>query len=73
MLAIEGGNVNKKQTYEEFIRIIEERNEKSEKIIKKAKQDGIWNEGLDSNRPLFEKLDKETNKKIEELKKMIDE
>ena len=65
--------MNKKQAYEEFIRIIEERNEKSEKIIKKAKQDGIWNEGLDSNRQLFEKLDKETNKKIEELKKMIDE
>lgn len=53
-------------------RIIMECNERADEIVREAKAKGIWKPGLDSNRALFEKLNEETKKRLEDLKKKID-
>lgn len=52
--------------------ILDERNEKADLIIQKAKSEGRWAMGLDSNRELFVELDKETKQKIAQLCEQID-
>ncbi|MCM1308051.1 MAG: hypothetical protein NC223_05575 [Butyrivibrio sp.] len=54
-------------------KIISESNRKEDEIIAKAKADGTWVSGLDTNRELFEPIKKETWEKLQKLAAMIDE
>lgn len=65
--------MNKEQAKEEYIKIIKEANKKNDAIIKKAKEEGKWKAGLDSNKSLFKEVDNEAKRKIELLLSMIDE
>lgn len=65
--------MNKAQADIEAKKIFEERNRKADEIMKKAKEDGTWQMGLDSNNGLFKELDKETKEKLKVLASMIDE
>lgn len=65
--------MNKKQADIEAKKIFQERNKKADEIIKKAKEEGTWKNGLDSNNGLFVDLDRETKEKLKLLSSMIDE
>jgi hypothetical protein len=65
--------VTKKEADEEARKIIAKRNRKAERIIKKAKDDGIWEPGLDTNQELLRDLDKEIWNELQELANSIDE
>ena len=67
------GTVTKKEADEEARKIIAKRNRKAERIIKKAKDDGIWEPGLDTNQELLRDLDKEIWDELQELANSIDE
>lgn len=73
ILDIEGGKMNKQEADIEAKKIFQETSKKIDEIIAQAKKDGIWQMGLDSNRELFEELDRETKKKLKTLASMIDE
>lgn len=72
-LGIGGGRMNKKQADIEAKKIFQESVKKAEEIEKKAKENGTWKMGLDSNNELFEDLHKETKEKLKLLASMIDE
>ena len=65
--------MTKKEANEEARKIIAKRNRKAERIIKKAKDDGIWEPGLDTNQELLRDLDKEIWNELQELANSIDE
>lgn len=65
--------MNKQQADEEAKKIFQESNKKADEIMKKAKEDGTWKMGLDSNKDLFTELNKETKEKLKLLVSMIDE
>jgi len=65
--------MNRQQANIEAGKIFDERNRKADEIMKKAKEDGTWQPGLDANRALFKKLDEETREKLRKLEAMIDE
>jgi hypothetical protein len=65
--------VTKKEADEEARKIIAKRNRKAERIIQKAKDDGIWKPGLDTNQELLRDLDKEIWNELQELANSIDE
>nr|DAK56798.1 MAG TPA: hypothetical protein [Caudoviricetes sp.] len=65
--------MTKKEADEEARKIIAKRNRKAERIIKKAKDDGIWEPGLDTNQELLRDLDKEIWDELQELANSIDE
>lgn len=65
--------MTKKEADEEARKIIAKRNRKAERIIKKAKDDGIWKPGLDTNQELLRDLDKEIWNELQELANNIDE
>lgn len=65
--------MNKKQASIEAEKIFKEHNKKSDEIVKKAKENGEWQMGLDSNNHLFDDLNKETREKLEKLRLMIEE
>ena len=44
-----------------------------DQIAKKAMQEGRWNPGLDSNRHIFDAINKEIKQKIDEIIAKIDE
>ena len=46
---------------------------KIEDIISKAKEEGNWQMGLDSNEGLFDEVNRETKEKLKILASMIDE
>lgn len=62
----EEANQIAKEIYKEWSKQVEE-------ITQKAKRDGIWEKGLDSNRRLFKELDEKTKDKLRTLADMIDE
>lgn len=64
--------MDKKQAAINAKKIFLEANQKADAIIKKAKKDGTWKQGLDANKELFAELDKETQEKIKRLHSMID-
>lgn len=64
--------MNRQQANVEAGKIFDERNRRADEIIKKAKEDGIWQPGLDANRVLFKKLDEETREKLKSLEAMIE-
>lgn len=59
--------MNKEQAQKEYEKIIHETNVKCEEIIKRAKADGTWLPGLDSNNYLFKEVNDEAKEKIKEL------
>ena len=59
--------MNKEQARKEYEKIIHETNVKCEEIIKRAKADGTWLPGLDSNNYLFKEVNDEAKEKIKEL------
>ena len=59
--------MNKEQAQKEYEKIIRETNVKCEEIIKRAKADGTWLPGLDSNNYLFKEVNDEAKEKIKEL------
>ena len=65
--------MTKKEADEDARKIIAKRNRKAERIIKKAKDDGIWEPGLDTNQELLRDLDKEIWNELQELANSIDE
>lgn len=65
--------MNKEQADKEARKILQASNKKADDIIKKAKEDGTWKMGLDSNNSLFEDLHRETKEKLKVLASMIDE
>ena len=65
--------MTKKEADEEARKIIAKRNRKAERIIEKAKDDGIWKPGLDTNQELLRDLDKEIWNELQELANSIDE
>nr|DAO88982.1 MAG TPA: hypothetical protein [Caudoviricetes sp.] len=65
--------MTKKEADEEARKIIAKRNRKAERIIQKAKDDGIWKPGLDTNQELLRDLDKEIWNELQELASSIDE
>lgn len=65
--------MTKKEADEEARKIIAKRNRKAERIIKKAKDDGIWKPGLDTNQELLRDLDKKIWNELQELANSIDE
>lgn len=65
--------MNKKQADIEAEKIFKEHNKKIDEITKKAKEDGNWKMGLDSNTHLFDGLNMETKEKLKKLASMINE
>lgn len=51
----------------EYVKIISEANDKTIEIMDKAKKEGIWKPGLDSNNDLFTKIKDEAKEKIKRL------
>lgn len=65
--------MTEKEAFEKYLEILHEATEKSDRAIKKAKQEGRWLPGLDSNRHLFDEIDAERDRKILEVIAQIDE
>ncbi len=65
--------MTKEEAKKEYIKIIDEANQKCDEIEKEAKKKGLWSPGLDSNNHLFREVDEEALRKIKELKAQVDE
>lgn len=65
--------MNKKQAYEEFLKIIQESNKEEDDIIRKAKEKGTWKSGLDANRDLFIDSKRRFKERVKQLANLIDE
>ena len=57
------------QVPEEVEEVFAELEDKRQQIIKKAKAEGLWSMGLDSNKELFAEVEAEARKKLTELAK----
>lgn len=60
--------MNREQAQTEYLELLNRKLDEERRIIEDAKQKGIWQPGLDSNRELFASLDAKYARKIEELK-----
>lgn len=60
--------MNKKQVNAEYLELLNKKLDEENKIIQSAKEKGIWEPGLDSNRELFTELDAEFERKVEALR-----
>lgn len=65
--------MTREQIEQEYRKLLKEQLEEREKIIKKAKEAGTLNPGLDSNRELFKDASDKFKKRIQELKDSLDE
>lgn len=54
-------------------KLFAEARRKEEEVTAKAKSDGTWVPGLDTNRELFEPINKELFEKLQKLAAMIEE
>ena len=72
MLDIEGGRMNKEQIQSEYLKLLKQKVKDEDKIMKEAKEKGIWKPGLDANNGLFVELNEEFQKKVNLLKSMVD-
>jgi len=63
--------MNKEEARAEYEKIIRESNQKELDVIAKAKAEGIWKKGLDSNKDLLKGIKEETRRKIEALNAQI--
>ena len=64
--------MNREQIQEAYLKLLNEKIDKENEIIKDAKTRGIWKEGLDSNEELFAELKAEFERKVKELKEQLD-
>lgn len=65
--------MTKEQATEESKKIFDWNIQEADKIRKAAEANGTWQPGLDSNRELFEELNRKTKEKLAKLVAMIDE
>ena len=65
--------MNKKQANEEAQKIIDACIKERDEIIRKAKEQGLWKSGLDTNRDLLKENHDKYFAKLQELAKQIDE
>ena len=65
--------MTKSEAKEKIHEIIKESNAEDDRIIETAKANGIWKPGLDTNKELFAKNNRETKEKIQSIIAMIDE
>lgn len=63
--------MTKEQATIEYRRLIDEKLKKENEIMEKAKENGNWGNGLDSNDSLFTELNKEYHDKISLLKSLV--
>ena len=63
--------MTKEQATIEYRRLIDEKLKKENEIMEKAKANGNWGNGLDSNDSLFAELNKEYHDKISLLKSLV--
>ena len=65
--------MDKAQASIEVRKIFEWCQEQCDQIVKEAKRNGTWSNGLDANGSLFAELNEETKQKLTLLYSMIDE
>ena len=65
--------MRKEEANKEAKKILEECSQECERIIREAKEKGIWQRGLDANNHLFDALHKETRGKLKHLASLTDE
>ena len=64
--------ISKKEADQEAIKIFDEWARETKKVIDKAKKDGKYIYGLDTNREIYVEVDEKYKKKIKELAERID-
>ena len=65
--------MTKEEAEKEYLKLLKKHVDDNNKIIEKAKKEGIWKSGLDSNNEFFTQSKEEFMKKVELLKTMVDE
>lgn len=65
--------VTKEQAQKEYLELLKWYVDEEDKIVERAKAEGRWRMGLDSNKDLFVELKAELQRKINALKSMVDE
>ena len=65
--------MTREQAEQEYRKLLNEWIEEEDNIMQKAKEDGTWKPGLDSNRELFEDLSGKYYKRIRDLQASVDE
>lgn len=65
--------MNREQIQKEYEELIHEYRREADKIIEKAKAEGNWRPGLDTNKELFRELKRQHDKKVEKLKESLSE
>lgn len=65
--------MTREQANIEAEKIFKERNKKVDEAIEEAKRNGTWVSGLDTNRALYEPIDREVKEKLRKLYESIDE
>lgn len=65
--------MTKEQADKEAEKIFKEANKKYDEAERKAKAEGRWLPGLDSNRAIYEPIDREAKEKLRLLAEMIDD
>lgn len=65
--------MTREQIEQEYRKLMKERIEEGEKIMKQAKENGTWEPGLDGNHELFKDISDRYKKRIQELKDSLDE
>ena len=70
---IGGGKMTKIEADIKAKEIFEEISKECDEIMEKAKAEGQWRPGLDSNNYLFKEVHERGRKRLEELAAMIDE
>lgn len=64
--------MTREQANIEAEKIFKERNKKVDEVIEEAKRNGTWVNGLDTNRALYEPIDRETKEKLKKIYEAID-
>lgn len=65
--------VTKEEAQKEYLELLKWYVDEEDKIVERAKVEGRWRMGLDSNKDLFVELKAELQRKINALKSMVDE
>ena len=65
--------MTKEQAQKEYLELLKWYVDEEDKIVERAKAEGRWRMGLDSNKDLFVELKAELQRKINALKSMVDE
>ena len=65
--------MTREQAEIEYRKLLNELVEEKEKIYEKAKADGLLKPGLDTNRDLYEEINKKYQAKIKALRESVDE